>query len=330
MDVEGYERYVGRLVERGNLSADTQRKYVGAVGRFNEWRGGATSEPDIGTIKDYIMSRATEDDLSGASLNVAKCAFRKYLVYQNRSDEYADLRDWFNEHFTVSSTAKTDRLTEEELEAFRAAAAGDPRAGAIVEIFNATGLRVGEIVRMDRDDITFDAGSVPDFEGEHAGAIKIHRQKRGEAVSDHRPLNERAVGAVDHYIDSLDQYAGVDAVSSPGLFVNDRPARLSSDKIPGGVEADTTVNGEPATYRVTTQRINSILKDVAAKTDHPDVTPERMHAHLLRHTVGSRLGDQGYTAKQVGEFLGRVSPAESYVHTGSEAISEMATHLDGD
>lgn len=317
MDIDGFEAYLDRQVDRGNLSQDTRRAYVGAVERFADWFAAPGEEPTIQDFKDYLLAASVGDvtgtEKTGGSLNVEKSAFRKYLHVQGRADEYEDLKMWFSEHFRVSTGGTPDHLREDELDAIRETAQRDPREQALVAIFSETGIRIGELIRLDRDDVLFNA-SLPQG-GDAPAVIEIQRQKRGEAVTDRRPLSQEAADAIETYLDSLSEYVDAPAVASDGLFPTPFLSRLDSTKLPSGIGADTTdEHGNPATYRATTDGVNRWLKNIAADTDHPDVTRERMHAHLFRHTLGTHLGEEGYSAEQIGAFLGRASAAEEYVH----------------
>lgn len=317
MRLTEFTDYLDRQVDRDNLSSDTRRAYAGALRRFDRWYTGA-GEPEVQDFQDYLLAASTGDvtttEKSGASLNVEKCAFRKYLYVTGRSDEYDDLKFWFAEHFRASATGEPDHFTAEELDAIRAAASGDARLRALVAIFSETGARIGEVIRLSRSDIDFNP-TLPQQEDAPA-AITLDRQKRGEVVTDTRPLSQEAADAVNEYIDSIGEYAPAEAVGSDGLFVTHQRTPLSSDHLPSRLPADGRLeSGEEFTWRPTDTTINQTwLSGLAADTDHPDVTAERMHAHLFRHTVGTRLGEAGYSAEKIGEFLGRASAAEEYVH----------------
>jgi len=329
MEYERYSDYLDQQVERSNISRHTRRAYVGAVGRFRDWlQPPPDHEPTIGEMQDYLMAAAvgdaTGEEKQGGSLNVAKCALRKYLYMTGRAGEYDDLKAWFSEHFSTRSTAEPDHFTDAEVEAVRAAAASDPRDHALVAILLETGIRAGEVVRLSRDDVTF-APEMP-VETPPPAAVRVDRQKRGGVVTDTRPLSADAADAVDAYLDAIPEYVGPDAAGSGGLFVTDVRTPLTSSSLPDRVPADGTAVQGKYTYRVTTQGINQWLAGVAGRTDHPEVTATRMHSHLFRHTVGTRLGEQGYSAEQIGAFLGRASGADEYVHLeDSDVVFEMAT-----
>jgi len=332
MDYERYCDYLDRQVERSNISRDTRRAYAGGVRRFREWlQPHPTHEPTIEEMQDYLMASAVGDatgtEKKGGSLNVEKCALRKYLYMTGRAGEYEDLKAWFSEHFTTRSQAEPDHFTDAEVDAIRAAAkqgTASERDRALVAILLETGIRVGEAIRLGRDDVTFNPSL--GVEEDPPAALRIDRQKRETVVTDKRPLSATAAEAVEAYIDTIPEYVTPEAAGSSGLFITSTRTPLDTPELPGRLSADgsDTDHGE-YTYRVTRSGIEYWLDTLAKRTDHPDVTPARMHPHLFRHTVGTRLGEAGYSAEQVGAFLGRASGAGEYIHLeDSEAVFDMA------
>jgi len=332
MDYDRYCDYLDRQVERSNISRDTRRAYTGAVRRFREWlHPHPTHEPTIEEMQDYLMASAVGDatgtEKTGASLNVEKCALRKYLYMTGRAGEYEDLKAWFSEHFTTRSQADPDHFTDAEVDAIRTAAAQSDtseRDRALVAVLLETGIRVGEVIRLGRADVTFDP--TLGVEDDPPAALRIDRQKRGSVVTDKRPLSSTAADALEAYIDATPEYVTPDAAGSDGLFITSTRSPLDTSELPDRLPADgaDAEHGE-YTYRVTRSGIKWWLDALADRTDHPDVTPERMHPHLFRHTVGTRLGEEGYSAEQVGAFLGRASGAGEYIHLeDSEQVFDMA------
>lgn len=330
MHLSDYEEYLDTQVERGNLSPDTRRAYAGAMRRYADWLGhGDIGDAPLQSFKDYCTAAAAgkvgKTALEGSSLNVAKCSYRKVLHNSGRAGDYDDLKFWFSEHFRVSASGSPDHFTDGELDAIREAAADDPREAALVAILSETGCRVGEVIRLDRDDVTFDA-PFPE-ESDAAAGVRIQRQKRGEYVEDVRPLSQDAADAINRYIDAIGEYGPAEAVASSAMFVSPVLTRADSPNLPSGIAADThDADGNPMTWRPTDSAVGKWLKAVAARCGHEDVTPERMHAHLFRHTVGTHLGEDGYSAEQIGAFLGRASGADEYVHLeDSDVVTEMAS-----
>jgi Phage integrase family. len=200
----------------------------------------------------------------------------------------------------------------------------DPRTKALVWILSETGIRAGEVIRLDRDDVRFDPETTSTVAGDDvdvAATVEIDRQKRGEIVTDRRPLSDKAAEAVDEYLGVIDEYADADAVASPGLFVTPFQTELTSAGLPSRIEPDgVDASGTEYTWRPTGDTINQWLKKLADQTDYPDLTADRVHTHLFRHTLGTKLGEKGYSGDQIGAFLGRASAAEEYVHLDDSGV----------
>lgn len=298
MDVARFERFIDAQVSNGGLSDGTARKYKSAVASLTDWVGDV-EELTVEDMKDYLLAKATEDGSDGSTLNVYKCAFGKYLAAVSRAAEYTELRMWFRNNFSATSGGTPDYLDDDEADAVREAAAGDPRDEAMVALFLRTGLRVGELVSLDRDDIDRSAG---DHDG---GSVRIQRQKRRKDITHERKLTQADLDAIDRYLDNLGEYAPQRAQSEDALFVNTQP-------------------NDGGSHRVTESYIRSQVTALGDRADHPDVTGDRLHPHLFRHTVGTRLGKQGYNAQEIGSFLGKGTGAERYVHFDAEQFNEMS------
>jgi integrase len=74
----------------------------------------------------------------------------------------------------------------------------------------------------------------------------------------------------------------------------------------------------------------AISSAIAEAADHPDVTADRVSPRLFRHTVGFRLAAKGVTPTQIGDSLGKNSPAVVYVETEAETVENMANELLGE
>lgn len=301
--VEAYDEYLQSRSQQGEVARRTRENYVRGLRRFGKWRD-QTGEPTLDEMFDYLTDRAGEG-LAPATLNLDKAALRKWLVTEGRLDDASRLREWYGENFRATSNTRRDYLEGDELEAmYDAAEEVSTRAAAVVRLLGDTGARVGELHLLDVEDV--DEGG-PDGRPR----VRIPRLKR-RTPADDRPVSTRAVSvetgrALSAYLSEWSEFARTDhppAASDP-LFVS-YAGRLSKNSLRNDVSA------------------------VAEATDHPDVTADRVSPHLFRHTVGFRLAAEGYTATQIGDYLGKESPAEVYVETGAETVENMADDLVGD
>lgn len=298
MDRERFERFVEAQVNNNGMSSGTARKYRSAVDALSEWRDGA-GEVTVEEMEDFLLAKATEDQSNGSTLNVYKCAFGKYLASVSRSSDYQELKLWFKNNFSATSGGTPDYLTREEAEAVREAASEDARDAAMVAIFIRTGIRVGELVDLDVSDI-----SRTDDEGE----VTVRRQKRRKRIEQTRGLTEEDMDAIGVYLDQREEYGPDSGTLGAALFVNSR-------------------ENDDGTHRVTPGYVRGLVSDIGERADHPDVTRERLHPHLFRHTVGTWLGQEGYNAMEIGDYLGKETGAERYVHFDDELASEMSDAL---
>lgn len=316
MELDRYEKYLRSRVRNGELADGTMKKYLAALRRFREWRSG-DGEVSVSEFQDYLMDRASR---AGSTLNVEKSAFVKYLVVEDRSVDIMPLKQWFRERFDVSSGGTPDFLDEDEFEAVRDAAAEDERDLAMVTLFIRTGMRVGELVALDRDDVVFEpptehrgdndfVADHPDEAGNVGGFVRVKRTKRKNEVTDRRLLYEEDVAAIKDYVQNIEQYAAEAAVDADALFVNDT------------VNQTAPYKGE---YRVRESYVRDHITDIGDRASHEEVDGARLHPHLFRHTVGSWLGMQGYTADEIGDYLGKESSAERYTHFDAQKHSEMS------
>jgi len=150
------------------------------------------------------------------------------------------------------------------------------RDRAILEVLYSTGIRVSEVVGIDRADV--------DDQGE---AIIIRGKGRRERLV---PLGAHALKALRHYVGMLDQQlsaAGLSAGGDSPLFVNKHGGRLSS--------------------RSVRRKVSKYLAEVGLD---PEISP-----HTIRHSFATHLLDNGADLRSVQELLGHQSLSSTQVYT---------------
>ena len=150
------------------------------------------------------------------------------------------------------------------------------RDRAILETLYSTGIRVSEVVGINRADVN-DAGE----------SIIIRGKGRRERVV---PLGSHALGALRHYVQMLDgelAKAGLAADPDAPLFVNKHGTRLSS--------------------RSVRRKVSKYLTQVGLD---PDISP-----HTIRHSFATHLLDNGADLRSVQELLGHQSLSSTQVYT---------------
>lgn len=304
MNVERLERYFERAVANGERSPKTRDQYLRSVRRFDEWLSDEHSgvgEPDVSHAKDFLEHLWYEKELQSSSVNVYKCAVGKYFSVTDRAREYVDVTEWFSDQFTITTKETHDYFEEGELDQLKEDVS-EPRRAAMVYLLAETGMRRAELVSLDVDDIDTDSQRV-----------RISRRKRRDNVSQWRHLSDDATDALGTYMDKLHLYGPTVAVESDALFFS---GRASGD----------------GSWRVTDDYVRRLINDAGDECSHPNVDRERIHPHLFRHTVGTRLAMDGRSAKEIASYLGqkRAASAERYMHFAPEQAEEMHRIVVGD
>ncbi|MDZ4831520.1 MAG: tyrosine recombinase XerC [Phycisphaerae bacterium] len=159
------------------------------------------------------------------------------------------------------------------------------RDRAILETLYSTGIRVSEVVGINRCDVN-DAGE----------SIIIRGKGKRERIV---PLGSHALTALRHYVRMLDgelQKAGLVADADAPLFVNKHGTRLSS--------------------RSVRRKVSKYLMQVGLD---PDISP-----HTIRHSFATHLLDNGADLRSVQELLGHqsLSSTQVYTHLTSQRMRE--------
>ncbi len=150
------------------------------------------------------------------------------------------------------------------------------RDRAILETLYSTGIRVSEVVGIDR-------GSLDDS----SEAILIRGKGRRERMV---PLGSHALAAIRHYVAMHNgelAAAGLSADDDAPLFVNKHGGRLSS--------------------RSVRRKVTKYLEQVGLD---PEISP-----HTIRHSFATHLLDNGADLRSVQELLGHQSLSSTQVYT---------------
>lgn len=159
------------------------------------------------------------------------------------------------------------------------------RDRAILETLYSTGIRVSELVGINRGDL--------DETGE---AIIIRGKGRKERIV---PLGSHALAALRHYITILDAEAirtGGSVEDKSPLFVNKHGGRLST--------------------RSVRRKVSKYLREAGLD---PTISP-----HTLRHSFATHLLDNGADLRSVQELLGHqsLSTTQIYTHLTTKRLRE--------
>ena len=255
--------------------------------RFLHTATGRLMAADPETIRAFLV-RMSEQNYSAATMARKIATLRSFHKWAERRGLVRS-----NPMVLIRTPKQAKRLPKaigvDEIE--RLLSAPDPndllgaRDRAILETLYSTGIRVSEVVGIDRGDLN-EAGE----------AIVIRGKGRRERLV---PLGSHALAALGHYLAMLDaDLARAGAVAAPDspLFVNKHGSRLSS--------------------RSVRRKVSKYLAEVGLD---PNISP-----HTIRHSFATHLLDNGADLRSVQELLGHqsLSSTQVYTHLSSARMRE--------
>ncbi len=302
------EEYLTYLKAERDASAHTLRNYRVDLMQFLaylEQRGVAGSNPSPAAV-DHLAIRGFLARLHGARL--AKASVARKL---------ATLRSFFRflcrQGYQSANPAKlvqgprlpvrtAPHLSVDEVFQLLAAPVSAPRGNAlkarniaesvrardraILELFYAAGLRIGELVGLDLPDV--DLGE---------GLTRVRGKGRKERIV---PVGRKAQEALRAYLDVRGEFHPRQAVGpqdSEALFLNRRGGRITARSVS-----------------------QIVLKHLRHSGLGRKITP-----HGLRHSFATHLLDAGADLRAIQELLGhaRLSTTQRYTHVGLDKVLEV-------
>lgn len=281
-------------IEKGS-SPLTRRNYRHYLTRFNNWMDQTKSEeitPRL--ISDYRLFLSNYTDSKGHGLTkrtqsyhmIGMRSFLKWLIkndYQVMAPEKIDLPKVEDRQVKFLNGEQMDRL----LNAPSLSSIQGKRDKAILEVLFSTGLRVSELVKLDRDKI--------DLVRREFGIIG--KGGRARVVF----LSARAADWVKIYLNARkDNYKP--------LFVRHR-----------GI-VDITIADEK--MRLTVRSVQRLVKKYVHKIKLPiEATP-----HVLRHSFATDLLVAGADMRSVQEMLGHKNISTTQIYTHVTNIQMKRVH----
>jgi integrase/recombinase XerC len=280
-----------------NASVHTVRAYASDLSQFLDHTA-ALAEVRRAALEPAHLDRAAlrgflaelhKRGLSRASAARKLAAARTFLRYLRREGMTDD------DAGAMVPTPKRDvrmpvHLSEQEMARLVTAPALDAPLGrrdrAVLELFYASGLRLGELAGLDADDVNLSAQMVR----------TLGKGGKQRIV----PFNKSTATAIRTYLKDRDLLIGAGprgrAKADP-LFVNYRGTRL------------------------TVRSIDRIVRRYAAASDvRPGVSP-----HALRHSFATHLLQRGADLRAIQELLGhaRLSTTQRYTHVNAAQLVEV-------
>ncbi len=282
-------------IER-NCSKLTIRDYRHYLKSFDKWftqHGGSIKNLDLATVRKYRVYLSNREDAKGLTLkritqNYYVIALRSFLRYLIKNDietlepSKIDLPKAESRSLKFLERDQVDRLvTSTDTSKIEG-----KRDRAILELLFSTGLRVSELVSLNRDKIN--------LQRREFGVIGKGGRARVVFVS------ERAARSLDDYLKTRED------IYNP-LFI-----RYSGREIPEN-------RGEK--MRLTARSIERIVKKYVRAARLPvDAT-----VHTLRHSFATDLLTNGADLRSVQEMLGHknISTTQIYTHVTNKQLKDV-------
>lgn len=270
--IENYQRYLGKFIDfLGDMEVESIE--LDDVRNFRHYLNHLPKNLSVNTINYHL---------------IAIRAFFKYLALRDLQVLVADKIE-----LPKTIRPKVEFLNIDEIERLRQALKGDNikdiRNMAMLELFFASGLRISELVSLNKSDIDF---KTKEF---------VIRGKGGKL----RPafLTNEAVEILQIYLNRRKD-------NFKPLFIS---FRFKPSVVGNKIEIDK--------YRLSTYRVQEIIRTASKKAGIiKKVTP-----HTLRHSFATKLLNNGADIRSVQEMLGHssVSTTQVYLHVTNKKLKEI-------
>ena len=300
--------FLQHLALNRNASAHTVRAYDSDVTQFLAYTAaaaGVKARELVPAQLDRLALRGFLGELhkqgrSRASAARKLAAIRTFLRYLRREGLIDE------DPGGLVATPKRDvrmpaHLSEDEMAALIDASGGDTalarRDRAILELFYASGLRLGELAGLDLDDVNLSAKMV-----------RVLGKGGKERIV---PFNASAAAAVRAYLKERDALVH-------GQERQDRQER-KGHKRPSRTRDPLFVNYRGG--RLTARSVDRLVRRyVAASSTRMGISP-----HALRHSFATHLLQRGADLRVIQELLGhaRLSTTQRYTHVNAAQLLEV-------
>ncbi len=307
-------QYAEFITEEKSITA-TRQQEAEALARAAAGRNGERDGRDaaVSTVGEHVVARLGADTVTTCILEMDVAGIRSFLEHLSQQSyspatmarKIATLRSfhrWLerrgliraNPMHMIRTPKQSKRLPKaidvEQVERLLAAPDDGNLLGArdraILETLYSTGIRVSELVGINRGDID-----------ESAAALIVRGKGRKERVV---PLGSHAMAALRHYCAVLDtELAREGRAQNPdaALFINKHGGRLST--------------------RSVRRKVSKYLTQAGLD---PNISP-----HTLRHSFATHLLDNGADLRSVQELLGHqsLSTTQVYTHLTTQRMRDL-------
>ena len=279
--IHAYETYLTKVKQ---ASANTVCSYMRDIRQFTEWLQESEHTDILDAtqlnISDYLSHQRVEGK-SGATISRTLASLKNFYAYV--------ISTGFLEESPVSGEIHVDRgekklpqiLTGKEVELLLAQPSGVDAKGlrdkAMLEVMYATGIRVSELIALNREDVNL-----------QAAFLRCGGEKRERII----PLYLRAVKALRDYIQTVrPRLAGQE---EPALFVNMNGQRMTRQGFWKIVKyyqgkAEITKDITPHTLRhsfaVHLLENGADLRSIQEMLGHADISSTQIYAQIVKQRL---------------------------------------------
>ncbi len=301
------EDFVRHISLERNLSSHTIRSYISDLSQFCEYlmtlsKNSSLFPDDLHKI-DHIMIRGFLSSLYDKGISKSSAArkistIRTFLNYMCREGSLV------NNPGKMVSTPKRGKtlprfLSVDEADRLIGSPAGrdslSVRDRAILETFYSAGLRIGEIVAINLEDLNLSDG-----------LIKVKGKGRKERIV---PVGKKAIGAIMHYLEYTK--STLTGTSNDTSVIQKREKNRND-----GFPLFLNKYG----HRISTRGVHRIVEKYKKLSGLWDMTP-----HSLRHSFATHMLEGGADLRSVQEMLGHanLSTTQRYTHVSMDKLMEI-------
>jgi integrase/recombinase XerC len=301
--------YLNHLQYQRNASTHTLRNYASDLGQFLDYlthtpSGDPRAEPELQqidnlTIREFLGVLYRRGNRKSSVARKLAC-LRSFMKYLSAEGALAA-----NPAKIVASPRLEKRLPEylmldsvtELVEAPDVATVLGKRDRAILELLYASGVRVSELVGLDKGDM--DMGEV---------LLRVLGKGRKERIV---PFGGKAREALQAYL----------AVRAGLVHVGKRPDRAAARRPARGMDAAEAVFLNAHGGRLTTRSVGYIVDRYIGRL----AQRLKIHPHTLRHTFATHMLNAGADLRAIQEFLGHesLSTTQKYTHVSIEHLMRV-------
>ncbi len=282
--IHAYETYLTNVKQ---ASGNTVASYLRDIRQFADWLHAGYEAPILSATQQNIsqyISRLQEQGKSAATASRTLASLKNFYVYAVSSG--------FLEESPVNAEIRVDRgekklpqiLTGREVELLLAQPSGTDAKGirdkAMLEVMYATGIRVTELIELNKDDVNLELG-----------IIKCSNAKKSRVI----PLYPAALRALNLYLRDVRTLMVADP-QEDALFVNVGGARMSRQgfwkilkyyQTKANIEKDITPHTLRHSFAVHLLENGADLGSLQELMGHSDISSTQLYTHMINHKLKS-------------------------------------------